>query len=69
MITAKAARIVLSDGDFERFVAGEPIVFDLRPDTEKVFFTLHPRSKYLKSYHDIVSDIQHHLNLPATKRI
>jgi hypothetical protein len=67
--TKKAARLVLADEAFERLVAGEPLIFDMQPDTEKLIIKLHPTSKYLKSYHDIVSDIQRHFNLAPTKRI
>lgn len=70
MISAKkAARLVLADDAFDRLVAGEPLIFDMQRDTEKLIIRLHPNSKYLKSYHDIVSDIQKHYNLPSTKRI
>ena len=69
MDPAQAVRINLSDEDFDRMIAGQPVTFDLRPNTTKVIFKLQDNSKYLKSYHDIVSDIQRHLNLPPTRRI
>lgn len=53
----KTARITFDDETFQKLVLGETLSLDLREGTNKVIVSLDPRSKYRKTYEEMLREM------------
>lgn len=53
----KTARMTFDDHTFQKLIMGEKLELEIRPNTTKIIVALDPRSKYRKTYEEVLREV------------